>query len=149
MPIEPTQEQIAELTAIAGTDRDGPVVMLNLNRFHEEARYEEDPADGLSTDVSGAEAYGRYGAVALSTLERVGGKILWYTEAASTVIGDESSDLNEVVAVWYPSRAAFLDLALAPDITVALVHRRAGLERATIICCPAATEPVLGILGAA
>jgi len=32
MPIEPSEKQFAEVTALVGQDIDGPVVMLNLNR---------------------------------------------------------------------------------------------------------------------
>jgi hypothetical protein len=33
VPVNPTSDQIAALAAIAGTDADGPLVMLNLNRY--------------------------------------------------------------------------------------------------------------------
>ncbi|MEA2302892.1 MAG: hypothetical protein QOH43_172, partial [Solirubrobacteraceae bacterium] len=37
MPVEPDEQQIAELAALAGSERDGPVVMLNLNRYRPRA----------------------------------------------------------------------------------------------------------------
>ena len=60
MPLEPSPEQLAEMQAIASGPEDGPLVMLNLNRYR-------DPA-----------AYGRYGEVAQRVVERVGGRILWH-----------------------------------------------------------------------
>jgi hypothetical protein len=33
MPVEPTPEQLAEIQAIAEGPDDGPLVMLNLNRY--------------------------------------------------------------------------------------------------------------------
>jgi len=135
MPVNPRQDQIAAAAAIAGTDADGPLVMLNLNRYRERAEYTSDPPGGGSTDVSGREAYERYGDVALSVLTRLGGEIRWHTMAKMTVIGDDSDIYDEVIAVRYPSAQAFLDLALDADIGVALAHRDAGLERAALIWC--------------
>ena len=40
MAIEPDAQQFAEVAAVAGGDSDGPVVMLNLNRYRERAAYE-------------------------------------------------------------------------------------------------------------
>jgi hypothetical protein len=73
VPIEPDQQQIAEVAGLAGGKDDGPVVMLNLNRYRERADYQDEPLGGLSTDVSGREAYARYGAVAVAVLARLGG----------------------------------------------------------------------------
>ena len=143
MPIEPTEDQLAELGARAGGPDDGPVVMLNLNRYSDRADYGEPPPGGEDPDVTGHEAYARYGIVAQERLGEVGGRILWYASASSTVIGDESDLYDEVLAVWYPSRAAFLSLATAPRILAALPHRRAGLERAAIVCCESGPEAKL------
>ena len=124
MAVDPTAEQIAALQAIAGTDADAPLVMLNLNTYRDR------------------EAYERYGRVALEVLTRVGGRVLWAAPATMTVIGEGGEGCDEVIAVRYPSAQAFLDLALAPEIMEALPHRREGLERAVLIRCddaPAAT----------
>ena len=143
MPIEPTQEQLTEIGARAGSESDGPVVMLNLNRYRDRAEYAEEPPGGASADVTGREAYARYGEVAQATLVEVGGRILWYAPSDATVIGDESDRYDEVLAVWYPSRAAFLSLATAPRILEALPHRTAGLDRAAIVCCESGPEAKL------
>ena len=125
MAIEPDQKQIEELMALAAGPDDGPLVMLNLNQYRDR------------------EAYGRYGEVALRVLQEVGGRILWYTQAGATVVGDADEQYDEVIAVWYPSAQAFLDLALHPETQGARAHRIEGLERATLIRCDAAAEPVL------
>lgn len=145
MPIEPDQQQLDAIVAVAGGDGDGPVVMLNLNRYRERAAYEADLPAGIEADVSGREAYGRYGEVAQRILERVGARILWYAPSDATVIGDESDVFDEVIAVWYPSRAAFVSLATAEEVVPALVHRRAGLERAALICCASGPDAELGV----
>jgi hypothetical protein len=144
MPIEPTREQVEEMSAAAAGSGDGPVVMLNLNHYRERAAYEGDVPGGEDPDVSGREAYARYGMVAADVLGRVGARILWHTQAERTVIGDDTDVYDEVIAVWYPSRKAFLELALHEEILPALTHRVAGLERAALICCESpGSEPVL------
>jgi uncharacterized protein (DUF1330 family) len=143
MAIEPDERQLAEIAADAGGVDDRPVVMLNLNRYRERAAYESEAPDAEGVEVSGREAYARYGAVATAILDRIGARILWYAQAGQTVIGDDSDRYDEVIAVWYPSRAAFVGLATAPEVVAALPHRRAGLERAALICCEAGAEPVL------
>jgi uncharacterized protein (DUF1330 family) len=143
MPLEPDQQQFAEVAALAGGHADGPVVMLNLNRYRERAAYEGEVPCGVSSDVGGHEAYMRYGVVAAAVLARVGGRILWHTESKRTVIGDETDRYDEVIAVWYPSLAAFAALVADPEILAARAHRIAGLERAALICCESGAEPVL------
>jgi uncharacterized protein (DUF1330 family) len=119
MPVEPDAQQLADIAALAGADGDGPVVMLNLNRY-------------LDRDE-----YNRYGEVALRVLDRVGGRILWQADCRQTVIGDESDRYDEAIAVWYPSVAAFTRLATDPEILEARKIREAALERAALICCAA------------
>jgi uncharacterized protein (DUF1330 family) len=123
--VEPDQQQIAELRELAGSDEDGPLVMLNLNRYRDH------------------EAYGRYGVVALKVLEKVGGRILWHADAKAAVVGGDEATYDEVIAVWYPSAEAFLALAMDPETLAARGDRLAGLERAALIRCDAAAEPVL------
>jgi uncharacterized protein (DUF1330 family) len=134
--VNPTREQLEAMQAIAAGD-DGPLVMLNLNRYRERAAYADEPPGGAPADVSGREAYERYAAVALDVLARVGGEVLWQAFATLTVIGDDGERWDEVIAVRYPSSQAFLELALDPEIGVALAHRDAGLEHATLIRCTA------------
>lgn len=141
--VEPEQDQLVEVMKVAGGPEDGPVVMLNLNRYREAAAYDADPPAGGERNVSGREAYERYGAVAATVLERVGGKILWYTQSQGTVIGDATDAYDDVIAVWYPSLAAFIELATAPEVQVARADRIAGLQRAALIRCATGAEPVL------
>jgi uncharacterized protein (DUF1330 family) len=134
----------ARLAAVAGHPQaaDQPVVMLNLNRYHERAQYPPGITD-VDTDVSGREAYLRYGVVAYAAIQSVGGDILWATDAAETVIGCEHDGYDEVVAVWYPSRAAFLGLADFPGYMEAHAHREAAIEQATLIATRGEATPVL------
>ena len=73
----------------------------------------------------------------------MGGEILWATDAAETVIGCDHDEYDEVVAVWYPNRAAFLALAGYPGYMEAHVHRDAAIEQAAIIATRGNPEPRL------
>jgi uncharacterized protein (DUF1330 family) len=117
MAVEPDAGQFAEIAARAGSDGDGPVVMLNLNRYRDR------------------EVYLRYGEIAAEVLTRVGGRILWHADARLTVIGEDGDRYDEVIAVWYPSMSAFSELVSDPRILEAREHRLEGLERAALICC--------------
>ena len=125
MRIEPTTEQFERL---ATSGDDGPVVMINLLRFKEQA-------DGIDADdgISGAEAYKRYGAVARSFVERAGGRILLAVEAAESVIGPSDGEWDMVLAVEYPSRAAFIGMAADPEYRAIHAHRAAALADSRLI----------------
>lgn len=136
----PTDEQMAAFQAIAGSDDDGPIVMLNLNKFRPLAQYQDGHVeDGLT----GAQAYLRYGAVAVEAIAATGGKIVWMATTEDPFIGCDHEGYDEVVTVWYPSHAAFLALTDHPGYTEALAHREAALERAAVIPCAGATTAVL------
>ena len=137
--IFPDDATVAQLTA---SDDDRPVVMLNLNRYRAVAAYGDDRDDA---GLTGREAYLRYGVVALASVEAVGGKILWSTEATGDpIVGCDHDAYEEVVAVWYPSRAAFVRLPEQPGYTDALEHRDAALEQAMILPCAAFDDQRLG-----
>lgn len=138
LPTEPTEEQLA---AIASYRPDGPFVALNLNRYRERAAYPAGTPDG---EVSGREAYIRYGIVAMAAIKSVGGSILWATEGRQVAVGGGDDFFNEVVAVWYPSRAAFLSLEKCPGYMEAFaLHRRAAIEHAVLLFCDSSADPVL------
>jgi uncharacterized protein (DUF1330 family) len=137
--IEPSDETLA---ALGNKADDGPFVALNLNRYRRRAQY---PAGTPDADVSGREAYLRYGIVAFAAIMETGGRILWAADAAEVVIGCDHDRYDEVVAVWYPSRKAFLGLEKYPGYREAFeLHRRASIEHASLLFFRAGTEPVLG-----
>jgi uncharacterized protein (DUF1330 family) len=127
MSIEPTQAQFERL---ASAPDDGPVVMLNLLRF-------KDRADGIDAadDISGAEAYGRYGAEAVPFLKRAGGRILWSGAAQQSVIGPDAAEWDLAIVVEYPSRASFLRMVADPDYQASHRHREAALVDSRLIAC--------------
>jgi len=136
---EPTD---ATLAALGSRPDDGPFVALNLNRYRRRAEY---PPGTPDADVSGREAYMRYGIVAFAAILSTGGRILWATDAEEVAIGCDHDRYDEVVAVWYPSRRAFLSLEQYPGYREAFeLHRRASVEHATLLFFRAGAEPKLG-----
>jgi hypothetical protein len=85
---------------IAASGNDNPVLMLNLNRYSKAAAF---PA---------GELYNNYMSVLEEFLPVVGAKILWRHRVLGQPIGDQK--LDEVLAAWYPTHQAFLDLFTAP-----------------------------------
>lgn len=133
MTLEPTPAQIEAL--VAAPD-EGPVLMLNLLRFKEQA-------DGIDVGMTGAEAYARYGAAVAEHLERVGGRLAFSAVPQQTVIGPESESWDLMLVVEYPSRAAFLSMIGDPNYLRIHAHRDAALADSRLIACAAFPDPQL------
>ena len=132
----------AQRAALQGSPDESPIVALNLNRYRARAAY---PPGTPHADVSGREAYLRYGVVAFRAIAHVGGRIVWATEGREPLIGCEHDRYDEVVAVWYPSRRAMASIEEFPGYRDAFeLHRRAAIEHATLLVCDAGPTPALG-----
>ncbi len=93
--------EIAAIKSIAGSENDGPVLMLNLNRYVPEANY----PDG--------DLYNEFKRIMAKLVAEVDGKILWRTSVHGRIVGDQN--IHEALGIWYPTHQAFLDLAKAPS----------------------------------
>jgi len=114
----------AAFQQLAGSTDEGPVVMLNLLKFKERAD---------SGDVSGRESYNRYGRDVKPMVEALGGRIIWHGRAEQLLIGEE--DWDAIALVEYPSRKAFLEMAMSKQMAEIHHNREAGLERTVLIAC--------------
>jgi uncharacterized protein (DUF1330 family) len=125
MSIEPTQEQFQRLVA---SEDQSPVVMINLLRF-------KDRADGIDAadGISGAEAYQRYADATRPFLEGVGARLLLALAATESVVGPDHREWDMLLAVEYPSRAAFVKMAMNPEYLKVHAHRVAALSDARLI----------------
>lgn len=136
----PEDAQLAAYVSPIADGSDGPVVMLNLNKYRERAAY----ADGRDTGGrAGREVYLEYGIVAQQALASVGAKILWATDATTPLIGCDHDAYDEVLAIWYPSRASFVQLTEFPGYQDALVHREAALAWSSLIPCVGSDDATL------
>lgn len=86
------------IRAIAESGHDAPFLMLNLNRYTIAAAFPH------------GEEYQSYVAKIEEAVGRVGGKLLWRTPVSGQPVGCEHDRVDEILAVWYPSHAAFLGL---------------------------------------
>lgn len=134
MSVVPSTDQI-EMMMNNGPK--GPMVMVNLLKYRDRAAYDSGRAEAKE-NLSGRDAYQRYGMVALQHVMKRGGKIVWGARQNFVMIGEvEDNDWDEVVCVQYPSREAFLDMTQDEDYLAAHYHREAGLERTVLLCCNA------------
>lgn len=116
-----------QFQALAQAPDTGPVVMLNLLKFKQRA----DDGSG-----SGAQSYNRYGDAVKPMVEALGGRFLWAGRAEQLLIGDEAAQDWDVVAlVEYPSRKAFIEMAMSKQMNDIHHHREAGLEKTVLLAC--------------
>ncbi len=117
----------AAFEAFKALPRDEPVMMLNLVRFRERARY----ADGR--EATGAEAYAAYGRDSAPVFRRVGGEIIWRGRPEVVLIGpgDEHWDLAFIAR--YPTAGAFLEMVTDPAYREAVKHRQAAVLDSRLI----------------
>jgi uncharacterized protein (DUF1330 family) len=127
--IDPTVEQVRRLR---DTGPDGPVVMLNLLKFRDQASY---PAGHPDAGGTGRDAYARYQRNFTQTVGDVSqAQVLFEGAAHQAFIGDPQADAwDRMLLVRYPSRAHFLAMMADPRYRDGLVHRYAGLERTRLL----------------
>ncbi|MGB5483556.1 DUF1330 domain-containing protein [Parasphingorhabdus sp.] len=118
--LDPSPEQ---MMAFFGAPEDGPFIMVNLLRFRDKAVY----PDGSDPDLSGEEAYMRYGAAVQKCITDVGGQSVSATMVTGLMLG-EVEDLWDMVAlVEYPSLESMKNMVMSPEYQAIAVHRMAGL----------------------
>lgn len=131
--IDPTADQVR---ALRGADQEAPVVMLNLLKFRDAARY---PSCSDLEPCSGEEAYERYQYAFVEAVGSVSQAEVLYDGPCEQVFigmsGSKETDWDKVLMVRYPARKHFLAMMANEDYREALVHRYAGLERTVLIQC--------------
>lgn len=113
----------AQITAFFGGAEDGPFVMINLLKFKERAEY----ADGSEPELSGREAYRRYGVAVQGCLASVGGRSLYAGDVTELMLGEIDELWDMVALAEYPSRAAMMTMVSSPAYQAIEKHRVAGL----------------------
>ena len=114
-----------EIEALRRHPDPGPVTMLNLVKFR---------AQSLDGNGTGRDAYTRYTDIAQRLVEERGGRAVWVglvDHVALRESGDAEWDL--ALLVYYPSRAAFIDMVTCPDYLRANVDRQNGVEKHVIL----------------
>jgi hypothetical protein len=86
---------------------------------------------------TGRAAYRRYGLVAMRTVFRTGGALLFYATVTGIVraakAGPTVGAWHDIAAMRYPHPRAILSMEHVPEYRAALKHRDAGLARTVVI----------------
>jgi uncharacterized protein (DUF1330 family) len=101
----------------------GPILMVNLLKFREKARY----ADGRASDLSGRDAYMIYGKAVARLLPKFGGKGILAADVTFLSLGQVEELWDEVAIAQYPNRAALWAMSTSKEWQEIAVHREAGL----------------------
>jgi len=136
--IEPSPERIESF--VTCDEPGAPLIMINLLRYRERARY----PDGFEAEpCTGREAYERYGAVAAQRVAAAGGRLLWMGRVSASVIAPDGEEWDDAILVEYPSREAFLKMIADPAYQAAAPHRTAALADSRLL----ASHTAMGGLG--
>ncbi|MEP1471827.1 MAG: DUF1330 domain-containing protein [Halieaceae bacterium] len=136
--IEPSREQVENL--LSG-DLEGPFHFVNLLAFKQAAAYPSDH-ELASEQLSGSDAYDKYGEVAMAHVIKRGGRLITLNNVEKQVIGS-SRAWHRVATMEYQNIKAFVDMLLDPEYQAALVHRDSGLEATEVfVTRPLITQPI-------
>jgi uncharacterized protein (DUF1330 family) len=130
--VNPDQAKLPDILAKIPSGK--PIIMINLLKFKEKARY----PDG-STPCSGREAYQAYRKIAAKTLAAIGGELFWGGEVFGCPIAPEGEEWDEAMLIKYPSIEAFKKMVAMPEYQEGSVHRTAALEDSRLIATFAGT----------
>ena len=128
----PTEEQIAKLRSLPG---DVPIGALNLFNFNERAQYQsEDPEYGTpEADITGMEAFGRYGEIAGKFITELGGRVVFSTPVDQVMIGPSELSWDMAAIMYFPTRTGFMEMLSNPEFQAASRHRKAALANHTML----------------
>src|SRR3981081_2874628 len=118
--------ELLNIEGLKELEHQGPIVMVNLLRFHERS---------LDGDGSGWDAYLRYSALTVPIIKARGGTLLWTGDAKAVALGRQDGNQWDYVAlVYYPSVADFIDMMTSAVYeNLSDPHRRNGCAEHVII----------------
>jgi uncharacterized protein (DUF1330 family) len=102
---------------------DGPFVMVNLLKFKPKAEY----PDGSDADMSGVDAYGRYGRKVRHLILKVGGTPGYAGPVTGLRLGEVEELWDMIALAEYPSLAAMKEMVESSEYREIARHRDAGL----------------------
>jgi len=124
---------LAAMQRLLEHPQDTQPVMVNYLAYRPTAAY----PPGDREPGSGAAAYARYGSVALQTVYRTGGALMFYAKVEAVLrqadAGPTTGHWDDVAAMRYPQPRALLAMEQVATYRAALHHRDAGLERTVVI----------------
>lgn len=112
---------------------DGPIWMVNLMAYKDEADYE-----GEARGLTGKEADDRYAPV--EVLRDIGAEPVFFGDVSDQLVGEPRWD--RVGVVRYPTRRAFIDMQARPDFQARHVHKEAGMAETIVVGCTPIPSPM-------
>jgi len=111
----------------------GPVVMLNLLKFKEQADYVGLEHLKPSSEISGVKAYRIYMKFTQPLIEKAGSQVLFYGSSKHFLIGPDDEQWDSVLLVSHPSVESFMAFAQDPEYLKTMGHRTAALEDSRLL----------------
>lgn len=130
MHLDPTDESVHRLLQRGIT---GPVTMLNLLRFRDEADYSGFPALAPPAPISGRDAYERYVRHTLPFLTATGGCVSFYGAGGHDLVGPSDERWDLVMLVRQASVQDFFAFATNAEYLAGIGHRTAALEDSRLL----------------
>jgi len=118
-PVDPGQ-----VSALFEAGPAGPVFMINLLKFEENAEYE----DGRETSLSGRDAYQIYARAVTELLPKFGGLGVFAADVTFLSLGRAEELWDEVAIACYPARGDMVRMSMSEEWRAISVHRTAGLK---------------------
>lgn len=125
--LQRNEDDFSIVRQIAESGRDGPVLMLNMNRYKADSGY---PDGG---------AYKQYMDGLGKFLEGAGAKLLWRFPVYGQAVGEQK--IHEIIACWYPVHKIFLNLYQAPGAEENFRLKGLCVDYAVIHRCPGDRAP--------
>jgi hypothetical protein len=135
--LEPADENVMQLLKRRIS---GPVVMLNLLRFREQADYSSFPELAPPSPISGSDAYDLYVRHTMPFLTASGGSVVFYGTGGHNFIGPSDERWDLVMAIRQASVADFFAFASNAEYMAGVGHRAAALEDSRLI--PMVEQPL-------
>ena len=111
----------------------GSVVMLNLLRYRAIADYSASPQLAPTAPIAGEAAYRLYMDHTMPHLEKSGGKLLFFGQGGSFLIGPDNERWDAVMLVQQSSPAALMAFASNAEYLAGMGHRTAALEDSRLL----------------
>jgi len=112
---------------------EGPVTMLNLLRFHDQADYSASPELAPPQPITGQEAYEIYVNLTTPFLEEVGGTVSYLGRGGHYLIGPIEERWDLVLLVKHRSVQVFMSMAENSAYMSVLGHRTAALADSRLL----------------
>jgi len=121
------KDYAAEMFSISPED-DGPVWMVNLMKYRENADY----GDSRKSIITGKEADNLYAPV--EVLSEIGAEIVFIGDVERQLLGDDPQ-WDRVAVVKYPTRRSFVEMSARKDFQEKHVHKEAGMQKTIVMGC--------------